>query len=130
MNWFKKLLKEELRRRGDRSESELADEIGVTHTTIGKWLKGEPNPKRDNIEALLKIVGGDIRRALPDYKPQADIEERAIAYINHLRKENALLKNRLARIRELANGIDAEDNVVPLMAADIPLPKDLPPIEL
>lgn len=75
MNWFKDLLLAELKRRGERSHSELAAQLGVTHSTINKWVAGVPNPKLSNVEALLKIVGGDINRALPGYNVDQGILE-------------------------------------------------------
>lgn len=84
MEWFYELLKAEVDRRKDalgrNGERVLADEMGVDRTTILRWLN-ESEPRLSQFERLLSAVGGDIRRALPDYDPTADADERARDHI-------------------------------------------------
>jgi transcriptional regulator with XRE-family HTH domain len=77
MNWFCKIMKDEFDRRASQKggdnrgvTAELAKELNTSHTNINRWVSGESeNPKIEFIDRILKMVGGDITRALPDYDP-------------------------------------------------------------
>ena len=64
-----KVLKKEMRLKGYRNK-ELAKRIGVSKTTVYKWLNGDFLPNVDNIE-ILKGLGFSDKACL---EPSAEVD--------------------------------------------------------
>lgn len=43
--------------RGDKTQSALAEELGVDRSTIAKWETGKANPRADLLPKLAKVLG-------------------------------------------------------------------------
>ena len=43
--------------RGDKTQSALAEELGVDRSTIAKWETGKANPRADLLPKLAKALG-------------------------------------------------------------------------
>ncbi len=55
------------RAKGDRSQSEFARELGVSSSTVQKWLAGNGFPSSDNLEKIAKSAGLSGVDALRNY---------------------------------------------------------------
>lgn len=53
----------------DGSERAYAEKIGVKYGALRSWIERGSEPSADKVETILKNLGGDITRALPDYSP-------------------------------------------------------------
>lgn len=84
------------------STTALGAELGVSRPAVEKWLAGQ-GMRAEVFISLLHYIGGDIRRALPDYDPDADEQvierrqEREVA----LRRLDALTEESQTLLRQI-----------------------------
>jgi SOS-response transcriptional repressor LexA len=64
--WLKGLVAEGARRAG--SINALAVQMGFSRPSVADWAKGASEPSTSSLVALLEYLGGDINRAMPDWK--------------------------------------------------------------
>lgn len=90
MRGFPERLKE---LRGEKTQQEIADEIGITNVSLLRYEKGERNP---NIDILYKIC--------KHYKVSADYLlglEGDLSDHETLKKENEQLKEKISQIKNV-----------------------------
>lgn len=79
-NWFQELLQKEAKDRGF-NVTEMASFLGLVRETYDRWQSGFRKPNILQAAEVLKKLGGDINRALPNYIPpsyeQAEKETKA-----------------------------------------------------
>lgn len=68
-NWFSALLQKHMRAK-EMNPTEFAKWLGAPRETVVGWLEGYSRPDVYRLEKVLARLGGDIRRALPDYRPE------------------------------------------------------------
>lgn len=73
MEWFAEIIDRELEKRG--SMVALAKAWGMDRNSLENWRTKSSFPRLDHVEKVLAMVGGDIRRALPDFVPVVMNEE-------------------------------------------------------
>jgi SOS-response transcriptional repressor LexA len=75
MGWFAEFLNREYSRRFPGKEhgslKRFAHLCGYEPTSVGRWLDAISDPGSDTVADVVKKLGGDIGRALPDYTPEA-----------------------------------------------------------
>lgn len=69
MNWFGDALRQYMVAKAIATGEALADNLGENKATVHRWLNGLSMPKNTKLVRILKDIGGDIERALPDYVP-------------------------------------------------------------
>lgn len=67
--WFHRLLVDHADKLG--GQKALADKLGVGKSLVNSWLAGGKVETALQIEEVVRALGGDISRALPDYEPDA-----------------------------------------------------------
>lgn len=67
--WFADLVNQVIQKRG--AAARIADAMGVDQSRITKWASGT-EPGIYNAAAFLKLIGGDIERAMPEWDPGAE----------------------------------------------------------
>lgn len=68
MSTILSLLHKEYKKSG-LSLQKFADKVGLTYGACRSYIERESEPSADRAEFILKALGGDITRALPDYIP-------------------------------------------------------------
>jgi hypothetical protein len=71
--WFVDLLQSYLKPKGRGGARELAKVLGVDQSQITRWLSGV-DPQLSSAVTIIKLLGGDITRALPDWEPSETVE--------------------------------------------------------
>jgi transcriptional regulator with XRE-family HTH domain len=111
MNWFRKLIQDEIERTG-WSQEEAAAAWGVGRHNVAQWLtSNDPNPTLDKLETVLGKMGGDIKRAVPGFDLSAVAEKAIQSEIEEARREIRLLKSTIAEIHRLTDCTDKPCNV-------------------
>lgn len=67
MDWFYNCLTDYLKRVG--TQKEAAYRLGVSQSMLSGYVRRDNVPSVAFADRLLREIGGDIRRALPDYEP-------------------------------------------------------------
>lgn len=71
MKWFRECLEELLRRHGG-DEAVVADILHVSRRSVNGYRKPDaPTPGIDTADRLLAALGGDFKRAMPGWQPDA-----------------------------------------------------------
>lgn len=92
------------RAKGDRSQSEFARELGVSSSTVQKWLAGNGFPSSDNLEKIAKAAGLSGVDALRNYlkgERSGDFAQNPISAEEILLLTKELSKEQRKRLIEL-----------------------------
>lgn len=90
------------RAKGDRSQSEFARELGVSSSTVQKWLAGDGFPSSDNLEKIAKAAGLSGVDALRNYlKGEAASSKSVMSAEEILLLAKGLSKKQRKRLIEL-----------------------------
>jgi transcriptional regulator with XRE-family HTH domain len=71
MTWFARALKRYMDAH-KMTQVQLASYLGESQENISRWMSGSVPRDSDKVEAVLRRIGGDIERAMPDYDPVVD----------------------------------------------------------
>ena len=106
-SWFNRFIRAQAKEHG--SASALAKRLGVRKSVISDWMAGGKAETMLSLEKHLAALGGDISRALPEWKPPVPASA-------DLLEENAQLKARIIhlekRLKKIAqvSGEDQDDD--------------------
>jgi transcriptional regulator with XRE-family HTH domain len=83
------------RAKGDRSQGELAAELGVSSSAVQKWLSGAGFPSSDNLEKIAKAAGlsgldalrAYLRGVEGDQKEHSKVAEEILPIVQQMDKE-------------------------------------------
>jgi transposase-like protein len=109
MGWFQDLIEGEITSRGG-NVSQLSRDWDIDRTVIDKWRNGS-EPKLPLMERVVKLSGGDLSRAMPDWRPSGDTPD--TKELELLRSEVNLLRQRLYKIAEIAGPVPAMEKPAP-----------------
>lgn len=67
-DWFANVIRDEVAKRGGGrgALTRLAEEWKIPHSQLSRWSNGT-EPNLSSVELVLQKIGGDVRRALPDW---------------------------------------------------------------